>query len=178
MPVADDVYVDEPETYTEIETRTESSSRIIEATEAGTVITGSDVTAGGNSVTTGQGSVSVTTQSGTVVVGAGWRVGSARPGIEQRGHRRALTRAGGDLGSAREACGRALVGCNLGCELSATERNSEQLRPLWSAEFQRVRLDRSGWGPGGRRFKSCLPDSEPRSASSRPAPPRAVRVWL
>jgi hypothetical protein len=49
-------------------------------------------------------------------------------------------------------------GCNLGCKLSATERNSEQLRPLESAESQRVRLDRSGWGPGGRRFKSCLPD--------------------
>jgi hypothetical protein len=23
-----------------------------------------------------------------------------------------------------------------------------------------VRLDRSGWGPGGRRFKSCLPDHD------------------
>ena len=36
--------------------------------------------------------------------------------------------------------------------------DSEQPRSLQSAESQRVRLDRSGWGPGGRRFKSCLPD--------------------
>src|SRR5215211_7364853 len=50
------------------------------------------------------------------------------------------------------------LGCNLGCKLSATERNSEQLKRLQSAESQRVRLDRSGWEPGGRRFKSCLPD--------------------
>jgi hypothetical protein len=28
-----------------------------------------------------------------------------------------------------------------------------------SAERQPTKLDRSGWGPGGRRFKSCLPDS-------------------
>jgi hypothetical protein len=44
--------------------------------------------------------------------------------------------------------------------LRATERNSEQLKSLQSAESQWVRLDRSGWGPGGRRFKSCLPDHD------------------
>ena len=49
-------------------------------------------------------------------------------------------------------------GSNPGSKLSATEPNSEQLRPPQSAESQRVRPDRSGWGPGGRRFKSCLPD--------------------
>ena len=49
-------------------------------------------------------------------------------------------------------------GSNPGSKLSATESNSEQLRPPQSAESHRVRLDRSGWGPGGRRFKSCLPD--------------------
>jgi hypothetical protein len=42
--------------------------------------------------------------------------------------------------------------------LGATERNSEQLRPPQSTESQPMRLDRSGWGPGGRRFNSCLPD--------------------
>ena len=52
------------------------------------------------------------------------------------------------------------LGCNLGCKLSATERNSEQLRRPQSAESQPMRLDCSGWGPGGRRFKSCLPDHE------------------
>src|SRR4051794_20481484 len=50
------------------------------------------------------------------------------------------------------------MGCNMGFKLSATENNSEQLRSLQSVESQRVRLDRSGWGPGGRRFKSCLRD--------------------
>ena len=52
------------------------------------------------------------------------------------------------------------TGSNPGSKLSATERNSEQLRPPESAESQRLRLDHSGWGPGGRRFKSCLPDND------------------
>ena len=59
----------------------------------------------------------------------------------------------------------ATVGVQSGCKLSATERNSEQLRPPQSAESHRIRLDRSGWGPGGRRFKSCLPDT-PKSLHS------------
>ena len=42
--------------------------------------------------------------------------------------------------------------------MSATQSNPAQLRSPQSAQRQRVRLDRSGWGPGGRRFKSCLPD--------------------
>ena len=42
--------------------------------------------------------------------------------------------------------------------MSATEPNSARLKPLKTAEEDGVRLDRSGWGPGGRRFESCLPD--------------------
>ena len=30
-----------------------------------------------------------------------------------------------------------------------------------AAELHVAGLGRSGWGPGGRRFKSCLPDSAP-----------------
>ena len=60
------------------------------------------------------------------------------------------------VGSAGPAVPRA--GSNPGSKLSATESDSEQPRSPQSAESQRVRLDRSGWGPGGRRFKSCLPD--------------------
>jgi hypothetical protein len=52
----------------------------------------------------------------------------------------------------------ATTGNNPGNKLSATARNSAQLNPLYTAESARVRLDLSGWGPGGRRFKSCLPD--------------------
>ncbi len=63
------------------------------------------------------------------------------------------------VASARDELRSRSTGCNLGCKLSATERNSEQLRSLGSAEEHWIRLDRSGWGPGGRRFKSCLPDS-------------------
>ena len=58
------------------------------------------------------------------------------------------------------------AGSNPGSKLSATESNSEQLEPLWNAEEHRVRLDRSGWGPGGRRFKSCLPDRDERPANA------------
>ena len=36
--------------------------------------------------------------------------------------------------------------------------NSEKRASRYSAEREPTRLDRSGWGPGGRRFKSCLPD--------------------
>jgi len=49
-------------------------------------------------------------------------------------------------------------GSNPGSKLSAAQPNSSQLRRLWNAEERWVRLDRSGWGPGGRRFNSCLPD--------------------
>ena len=45
-----------------------------------------------------------------------------------------------------------------GNKLSAPKANFEQLKRLQSAESHWERLDRSGWGPGGRRFKSCLPD--------------------
>jgi hypothetical protein len=59
--------------------------------------------------------------------------------------------------------------------LSATERSSGQLSPLQSSESHRIRLDRSGWGPGGRRFKSCLPDREsPANCNSRFA---GALVW-
>jgi hypothetical protein len=40
-------------------------------------------------------------------------------------------------------------------QLRGTQRTSERLR---RAKRRLVDLDRSGWGPGGRRFKSCLPD--------------------
>jgi hypothetical protein len=67
------------------------------------------------------------------------------------------------------------TGFNPGNKLSATETNSEQLRPPESTESQLVRLDRSGWGPGGRRFKSCLPDHEtPAKNNSRFA---GANVW-
>src|SRR5215211_7790315 len=46
-----------------------------------------------------------------------------------------------------------LTGSNPWSKLSATESNSEQLRSPQTAEERWVRLDRSGWGPGGRRFK-------------------------
>ena len=39
-----------------------------------------------------------------------------------------------------------------------TQRNSENRASLSSVEREPTDLDRSGWGPGGRRFKSCLPD--------------------
>ena len=56
----------------------------------------------------------------------------------------------------------ARAGCNPGSKLSATERQLRATRDRsQSAESQPVRLDRSGWGPGGRRFKSCLPDTRP-----------------
>ena len=50
-------------------------------------------------------------------------------------------------------------GCNPGCKLSATHSNSEHRAALYSTESHPTEPDRSGWGPGGRRFKSCLPDS-------------------
>ena len=52
------------------------------------------------------------------------------------------------------------TGCNPGCKVSATGGNCDQLKPLYSAEMPPEAPDRSGWGPGGRRFKSCLPDSK------------------
>ena len=50
------------------------------------------------------------------------------------------------------------TGSNPGSKLSATEPNSEQLEPALTAESAPVQPEPSGWGPGGRRFKSCLPD--------------------
>ena len=64
-------------------------------------------------------------------------------------------------------------GSNPGSKLSATEPNSEQLETALERRIARVRLDRSGWGPGGRRFKSCLPDHErPANAGLSPYPER------
>jgi len=51
-----------------------------------------------------------------------------------------------------------VTGSNPGSKLSATEPNSGQREPLYRAESHRLQPDPSGWGPGGRRFKSCLPD--------------------
>src|SRR5690242_8295647 len=39
-----------------------------------------------------------------------------------------------------------------------TQINSEKRASLYSAEREPTSLDRSGWGPGGRRFSSGLPD--------------------
>ena len=38
-----------------------------------------------------------------------------------------------------------------------------------------MRLDRSGWGPGGRRFKSCLPDRRERPAKAGLSASHAAR---
>ena len=53
-------------------------------------------------------------------------------------------------------------GSNPGSKLSETHSNSENRASLCNAEREPTGLKCSGWGPGGRRFKSCLPD--PRKA--------------
>jgi hypothetical protein len=64
--------------------------------------------------------------------------------------------------------GRERSGSNSGSKLRATQSNSEQLSPLYTAVRRLRELDRSGWGPGGRRFKSCLPDHDcPGNSSKR-----------
>ena len=63
-----------------------------------------------------------------------------------------------------------------GSNLSATQRSCDAPTSLDGAEREPTKLDRSGWGPGGRRFKSCLPDVRSGSDRSRPTPPRAVRI--
>ena len=53
------------------------------------------------------------------------------------------------------------TGINPGNKLSATDANSGQLEAALAVESGPVQPDPSGWGPGGRRFKSCLPDRSP-----------------
>jgi hypothetical protein len=65
---------------------------------------------------------------------------------------------------------RASLGNILGNKLSETQRNPEKRASLYTTERERTGLDRSGWGPGGRRFKSCLPDST--SCKGRCSPKR------
>jgi hypothetical protein len=77
--------------------------------------------------------------------------------VELSAQRPRLSRVTGPRLRASETYG-GEAGCNPGIKLSATELISAQWRRLDSAESRRVRLDRSCWGPGGRRFKSCLPD--------------------
>ena len=67
----------------------------------------------------------------------------------------------------QDECGRP-VGCNPGCKLSATDRNSEQLRPPQSAESQRVRLDRSGLGAGRSQVQILSPRSRTPCKERKP----------
>ena len=50
------------------------------------------------------------------------------------------------------------TGNNPGNKLSATEEHSGARIAANHVETRRMSRDRCGWGPGGRRFKSCLPD--------------------
>ena len=52
------------------------------------------------------------------------------------------------------------TGCKTGYKLSATRSNSEHRAALRSTESHPTELEPSGWGPGGRRFKSCLADTK------------------
>jgi hypothetical protein len=49
-------------------------------------------------------------------------------------------------------------GINGGIKLSTTARFARQENPRGIRGFSWRRLPEPGWGPGGRRFKSCLPD--------------------
>jgi hypothetical protein len=49
-------------------------------------------------------------------------------------------------------------GINGGIKLSTTARFARQENPRGKRVFSWRRLPEPGWGPGGRRFKSCLPD--------------------
>jgi hypothetical protein len=49
-------------------------------------------------------------------------------------------------------------GINGGIKVSTTARFARQENPRGIRVFSWRRLPEPGWGPGGRRFKSCLPD--------------------
>jgi hypothetical protein len=53
-------------------------------------------------------------------------------------------------------------GVHSGSKLSATHSHSTALAMLYRAGSQRTEPLWSGWGPGGRRFKPCLPGSRVR----------------
>jgi len=55
-------------------------------------------------------------------------------------------------------------GINGGIKLSATARLAGQRNPCGIRVFPWRRLLEPGWGPGGRRFKSCLPDTPHRGS--------------
>jgi hypothetical protein len=58
----------------------------------------------------------------------------------------------------RDVTARRTDGVQAGCKVSRSEGNSEQLTALYAAVRRLTEPVCSGWGPGGRRFKSCLPD--------------------
>ena len=51
-----------------------------------------------------------------------------------------------------------LLGNNLGNKLSETQEHSSVATTANTGSINRATPHLSGWGPGGRRFKSCLPD--------------------
>jgi hypothetical protein len=50
------------------------------------------------------------------------------------------------------------TGNKTGNKLSKTAAHSEAQDPMNPGLINRAIPRPSGWGPGGRRFKSCLPD--------------------
>jgi hypothetical protein len=57
---------------------------------------------------------------------------------------------------------RSVEGVQFGVQIESNSAQLSASRTALSAESSRNDLDRRGWGPGGRRFKSCLPDLNPR----------------
>ncbi len=94
---------------------------------------------------------------------------SVPTGVDSAAETRFCVRVEGEaqLAGAAGACGRSgdtflrapliSTGINSGINLSASESRSAPSAPLCTAESRRVQPDPSGWGPGGRRFKACLP---------------------
>jgi hypothetical protein len=56
------------------------------------------------------------------------------------------------------------VRSNSRSKLSATHRNSQTTNPYKQRGYASAKPPRPGWGPDGRRFKSCLPDRVERPA--------------
>ena len=62
-----------------------------------------------------------------------------------------------------------------GAWLMTIARN-RALNALRRAVSRAPQPDRSGWGPGGRRFKSCLPDVRPAETMWCPSGPAGART--
>jgi hypothetical protein len=75
---------------------------------------------------------------------------------------RIATMSGGDLDSKHNR------GSIAGAKLRATEGTQATSIPLYTADTRSDQPEPSGWGPGGRRFKSCLPDHGKSPAQSGP----------